>query len=38
LMAIAMAIIAFSQGTTQTGFGSALIQKQKKPEDFLNTA
>jgi O-antigen/teichoic acid export membrane protein len=38
LMAIAMAIIAFSQGTTQTGFESALIQKQDKPEDFLNTA
>lgn len=38
LMAIAMAIIAFSQGTTQTGFESALIQKQDRPEDFLNTA
>jgi len=38
LMAIAMAIIAFSQNTTQTGFGSALIQKQDRPEDFLNTA
>jgi len=38
LMAIAMAIISFSQGTTQTGFESALIQKQDKPEDFLNTA
>jgi len=38
LMAIAMAIIAFSQGTTQTGFESALIQKQERPEDFLNTA
>ncbi|MFH1634925.1 MAG: lipopolysaccharide biosynthesis protein, partial [Chloroflexota bacterium] len=38
LMAIAMAIIAFSQGTTQTGFESALIQKQEKPEDFLDTA
>ena len=38
LMAIAMAIIAFSQGTTQTGFESALIQKQDGPEDFLNTA
>ncbi len=37
LMAIAMAIIAFSQGTTQTGFQSALIQKQDRPEDFLNT-
>jgi len=38
LMAIAMAIVAFSQGTTQTGFESALIQKQDRPEDFLNTA
>ena len=38
LMAIAMAIVAFSQGTTQTGFESALIQKQERPEDFLNTA
>ena len=38
LMAIAMAIIAFSQSTTQTGFESALIQKQERPEDFLNTA
>ena len=38
LMAIAMAIISLSQGTTQTGFNSALIQKQDKTEDFLNTA
>lgn len=38
LMAIAMAIVAFSQGTTSTGFESALIQKQDRPEDFLNTA
>jgi O-antigen/teichoic acid export membrane protein len=38
LMAIVMAIVAFSQGATQTGFGSALIQKQDRPEDFLNTA
>lgn len=37
LMAVIMAIIAFSQGTTQTGFESALIQKQEKPEDFFNT-
>ena len=35
LMAIAMAIIAFSKGTTQTGFQSALIQKQDRPEDLL---
>jgi len=26
------------QGLTTTGFGSALIQRQEKPEDFLNTA
>ena len=38
LMAIAMAIITFSQGTTSTGFEAALIQKQDRPEDFLNTA
>ena len=38
LMAIAMAIVAFSQGTTQTGFEAALIQKQERPDDFLNTA
>ncbi len=38
LMAIAMSIIAFSQGSTQTGFESALIQKQDRPEEFLNTA
>jgi len=38
LMAIAMSVIAFSQGTTSTGFESALIQKQDRPEDFLNTA
>jgi lipopolysaccharide exporter len=37
LMAIAMAIITFIQGTTDTGFTSALIQKQDKPEEFLNT-
>lgn len=37
LIAIGMAIVAFSQGTTQTGFESALIQKQDRPEDFLNT-
>jgi len=38
LMAISMAIVSFSQGTTQTGFESALIQKQKNPANFLNTA
>ncbi|MBA7668555.1 Lipopolysaccharide biosynthesis protein WzxC [subsurface metagenome] len=38
LMAIAMAMISLSQQATTTGFQSALIQRQKKPEDFLNTA
>lgn len=38
LMAISMTIIAFSQGTTTTGFESALIQRQDKPYEFLNTA
>ena len=38
LMAIAMSIITFTQGTTDTGFLSALIQKQDKTEEFLNTA
>ncbi len=38
LLALATAIITFSQGATQTGFESALIQKQHRPEDFLNTA
>jgi len=38
LLAIATAIVSMMQGLTITGFGSALIQKQEKPEDFLNTA
>ncbi|GAH79605.1 unnamed protein product, partial [marine sediment metagenome] len=38
IMAIAMATIAIAESLTQTGFGSALIQKQKRPEEFLNTA
>ena len=38
LLAIATAIVSTMQGLTTTGFGSALIQKQEKPEDFLNTA
>jgi len=38
LMAVAMTIISFSQGTTWPGFESALIQKQDKPEEFLNAA
>jgi len=38
LLAIATAIITFSQGATQTGFESAIIQKQEKPEEFLDAA
>jgi len=38
LLAIATAIVSMTQGLTTTGFGSALIQKQEKPEDFLNIA
>ena len=38
LLAIATAIVSMMQGLTTTGFGSALIQKQEKPEDFLKTA
>lgn len=38
LMAIVMAIITLSQQTTETGFGSALIQRQDRSEDLLNTA
>jgi len=38
IMAIATAIIGLTESLTQTGFSSALIQKQKKPEEFLNTA
>jgi len=38
LLAVAMAVITFSQGATQSGFESALIQKQNRPEDFLNAA
>ncbi len=38
LMAIAVTIITFSQGATQTGFESALIQKYSKTENYLNTA
>jgi lipopolysaccharide exporter len=36
-MAIAMAIITVAQSATQTGFQSALIQKQENIEDLLNT-
>jgi len=38
LLATAMAIITFSEGTVITGFDSAIIQKQEKPESYLNTA
>ena len=38
LLAIGMALIALSQGATQTGFESAIIQRQDRPEDFLNVA
>lgn len=38
LLAIATAIVSMMQGLTTTGFGSAVIQKQEKPEEFLNTA
>jgi len=38
LMAMAMAVLSLMQGTTQTGFESAIIQKQEQPEEFLNTA
>lgn len=38
LLAIATALIALSQGATQTGFESAIIQRQDRPEDFLNVA
>ena len=38
LMAIAMAVVSLTQGITVTGFGSALIQKQEKTEEFLNVA
>ncbi len=38
LFAFAMAIVTFLQGITQTGFDSALIQRQEYPEKYLNTA
>jgi len=38
LLAIATAIVSMMEGLTKTGFGSAVIQKQEKPEEFLNTA
>lgn len=38
LIATALAILAFSEGTVATGFESAIIQKQERPEDYLNSA
>ena len=38
LLAASMAVIVFSTKTTQTGFASALIQKQQNPESYFNTA
>jgi len=38
LMAIALAVLAFSEMLTETGFSSALIQKQKNVNSLLNTA
>jgi O-antigen/teichoic acid export membrane protein len=38
LLALATALVALSQGATQTGFESAIIQRQDRPEEFLNVA
>ena len=38
LLSVSMAIILFSTKTTQTGFDSALIQRQHNPEELFNTA
>jgi lipopolysaccharide exporter len=38
LMAMAIAVISFSQGSTQTGFESALVQIQDEPERLFNSA
>jgi lipopolysaccharide exporter len=38
LLGLATALITFSQGATQTGFESAIIQRQDKPADYLNVA
>ena len=38
IMAIALAIITFSRNIAMTGFGSAIIQKQGDPKEYLNTA
>jgi O-antigen/teichoic acid export membrane protein len=37
LLAIAASIVSMMEGLTKTGFDAALIQKQEKPEEFLNT-
>lgn len=37
LMAIAIAIISFTQGATETGFASALIQRQDRVREYFNT-
>ena len=38
IMAIAIVVITLMQNLTRTGFDQALIQKQKKSEEFLNIA
>ena len=38
LLALGTALISVSQYATQTGFESAIIQRQDKPEEFLNAA
>lgn len=38
VMAIALALVAVTEGATATGFESALIQRQDRPEDYLDTA
>ena len=38
LLAIALTIITFSEGATQTGFNSALVQKQDNPQEYFNIA
>ncbi len=38
LLALGTALITISQSATQTGFESAIIQQQDKPEEFLNAA
>ena len=38
LLALGTALITISQYATQTGFESAIIQRQDRPEEFLNAA